>query len=243
MNLNNLSKKELYAKAKELGIKGRGGMTKSQLISAIANFYKADELLQRSAPTDGIHFYQVGYETKDLEERKDIVVSEIGQQEYNIPEKYGFDYIYILPINPTSIHIFWEVTEQSLKNLSYDFGISEPKICIKVIYDGGEYIIKDVSDFGNYYFSSELLVDKKVWAEIGALNEDEFYAIAVSNEAVTPSDSISLEDGELFMMVKDNISKIIRISLGMGAKGIDSELIADGLLKNIFSSKNFRGEK
>lgn len=243
MSLKDLTKKELYAKAKELGIKGRGRMTKSQLVSAIANFYKADELLQRSAPADGIHFYQIGYESKDGAERKEFVAPETKQQEYSIPERYGFDYVYVLPINPISIHIFWEVTEQSLKNFSYEFGIKEPKLCIKLIYDGKEFIIRDVADFGNYYFSSELIVNKKVWAEIGVLNEDEFYSIAVSNEAVIPSDTISLEEEELYMMVKDNISKIINISLGRDAKVLDSDYIANGLLKNIISSKNFRGEK
>jgi hypothetical protein len=243
VKLNNLSKKQLYERAKELGIKGRGRMTKSQLVSAIANFYKADELLQRSAPVDGIHFYQVGYETKDVSEKKEFVAPETKQQEYVIPEKYGFDYVYVLPINPISVHIFWEVTEQSLKNFSYEFGIKEPKLCIKLIYDGGEYIIKDVADFGSYYFSSEFIVNKKVWAEIGVLNEDEFYAIAVSNETIIPSDTISVEEGELFMLVKDNITKIINISLGGDAKGLDSNLIAKGLLNNVISSKKFRGEK
>lgn len=239
MKLNNLSKKQLYERAKELGIKGRGRMTKSQLISAISQVLMPNKLVEKSVDETRIHFYQLGYESaKENDEKQGSL-----QENIELPVKYNFDYIFVLPVNPSSVHVFWEVTEKTIKTIAYENNISELFLCLRILSDNDEFIIKDISDMGNYYFSQEALIDKNVWAEIGLLSGREFYAISVSNYVKMPSNYVSIQEDVVFMQVKENIAKIIDISLGNDEHRPDSSQIAKNFLKTIYSSNKIRGEK
>jgi hypothetical protein len=58
-----------------------------------------------------------------------------------------------------------------------------------------------------------------------------------------PSNYVSIQEDVVFMQVKENIAKIIDISLGNDEHRPDSSQIAKNFLKTIYSSNKIRGEK
>lgn len=237
MKLEMLSKNQLYAKAKNLGIKGRGKMTKTQLISAILNLSKPDVLIQKSAVSDSTHFYQIGYETHPENLKKD----ENKKPDYSIPERYNINYAYVLPINPSSVHIFWEVTSETIKNFSREYGINNPRLFLKILGDFNEVFTASIEEFGSYYFSNEILVGKEIWVEIGILQGSEFYSLIISNRILVPADHISFEEDEFFMTLREQADKILDLSLGSGVKRPGSAEFLKRLIKNISSGNFNRG--
>lgn len=239
MKLELLSKNEIYAKAKNLGIKGRGKMTKTQLISAILNFSSPDSLIQKSASLADTHFYQIGYEDRHDGQKK----GEVEGYDYVIPERYNINYAYLLPINPTSVYIFWEVTPETLKNFSMEYGIEDPKLYLRILGDFSEIFTANIDNFGSYYFTNEVLVGRNVWVEIGVLKDAEFYSLLISNRIVAPSDHVSFEDDEYFMTLRSQVDKIIDLSLGEIDKKPDSGEFLKRLIKNISSGNLNRGQR
>lgn len=235
MELENLTKKELYELAKNLNIKNRSKMTKDELIEAISNEAsdKAKEnLIEKSSTKPEIHHYHIGY-TEDLLPK----VEEKVEEEKPIPERYNIDYIYILPVNPSTVHIFWEITDNTIKYINLNFNVEVEGIQVKIYADDVEIGRIPIDQFGNYYFNSEQLSGKEIWAEVGATSGNEFYSIAITKRINMPRNYISSEEDVTYMTVKEQMEKLILFSLSEGDVAPSSEEYIKKVLKSISSSR------
>jgi hypothetical protein len=232
MELDNLTKKDLYELAKNLNIKNRSKMTKDELIDAISEQTR-ENLIERSSTKPEIHHYHVGYtETATFKKEE-----KVEDKDKPIPDRYNIDYIYLLAVNPSTVHIFWEITDNTIKYISLNFNVVIDGIQIKIYADDVEIGRIPIDQFGNYYFNSEQLKGKEIWAEVGATSGNEFYSIAITKRINMPRDYISSEEDVTYMTVKEQMEKLILFSLSEGDVAPSSEEYIKKVLKSISSSR------
>ncbi|MCK9337108.1 MAG: DUF4912 domain-containing protein [Arcobacteraceae bacterium] len=72
---------------------------------------------------------------------------------YPLAQKYNKDKVVLMPINPTHSFVYWEVTEQTLKNLNIDLG--NIHLSFKLFDENHQEIMEFDSIFsiGDYYIS------------------------------------------------------------------------------------------
>jgi hypothetical protein len=232
MELENLTKKDLYELAKNLNIKNRSKMTKDELMEAISEQAR-ENLIEKSSTKPEIHHYHVGYtETATFKKEE-----KVEDKDKPIPDRYNIDYIYLLAVNPSTVHIFWEITDNTIKYISLNFNVVIDGIQIKIYADDVEIGRIPIDQFGNYYFNSEQLKGKEIWAEVGATSGNEFYSIAITKRINMPRDYISSEEDVTYMTVKEQMEKLILFSLSEGDVAPSSEEYIKKVLKSISSSR------
>jgi len=199
MDLAKMTKSALYELAKEKDIPGRSKMTKKDLVKALDPFFTKSQVEE---PPVG---YEKAEETKPVHK----------PTEYHIPECYNKDTIVLMPVNPSQEYVYWELSENSMKNYQDKLGISELAIILKVFETGGgrELASVRVGRYGNWFFDL-YEPDKTLKAELGLLdNMGNYIAVISSREIKMPSDKVSEEiDSETWMTVGEKIEEIIKLS-------------------------------
>ena len=197
---------ELRNIAKNLGVKLKRNMNKKEILKVVRK------------------------EIKRLEESSDNKVEEISDytklpknpqklpksnESKELPQKYEREKLKIMPVNPSWVYVYWNISEKSrkkLKKLSKNSNIT-----IRVIKKSKEdqEVEKKVIETdlkldqnSNTYF--HLPQDNSAYvAFLGVKNENgEFTPLIESNEIKTPSSSIKSSDKEEWFLIEDG--KIIK---------------------------------
>ena len=129
-----------------------------------------------------------------------------------LPSSYFVDEVVLMPKNPTTLFVYWEIRDDTFERLSKNNHIID-NIVIKLIKDGHEYkkIIRH-ERIGSHYITE---VDASQSYEVLIGYEDQygnFSEVAHSQEAIVPSDKLSDNFDLLWGTVKEdkNTNQIIK---------------------------------
>ena len=129
-----------------------------------------------------------------------------------LPSSYFVDEVVLMPKNPTTLFVYWEIRDDTFERLSKNNHIID-NIVIKLMKDGHEYkkIIRH-ERIGSHYITE---VDASQSYEVSIGYEDQygnFSEVAHSAEAIVPSDKLSDNFDLLWGTVKEdkNTNQIIK---------------------------------
>ena len=129
-----------------------------------------------------------------------------------LPSSYFVDEVVLMPKNPTTLFVYWEIRDDTFERLSKNNHIID-NIVIKLMKDGHEYkkIIRH-ERIGSHYITG---VDASQSYEVLIGYEDQygnFSEVAHSQEAIVPSDKLSDNFDLLWGTVKEdkNTNQIIK---------------------------------
>ena len=129
-----------------------------------------------------------------------------------LPSSYFVDEVVLMPKNPTTLFVYWEIRDDTFERLSKNNHIID-NIVIKLMKDGHEYkkIIRH-ERIGSHYITE---VDASQSYEVLIGYEDQygnFSEVAHSQEAIVPSDKLSDNFDLLWGTVKEdkNTNQIIK---------------------------------
>ena len=109
-----------------------------------------------------------------------------------LPASYFVDEIVLMPKNPTTLYVYWEIRDDTYERLASNNGIID-NVVIKLYKDGKEYrkIIRH-ERIGSHYIT-EIDVDQQHYeASIGYEDQYGNYSeVAHSVEAISPNDKVS----------------------------------------------------
>lgn len=108
-----------------------------------------------------------------------------------LPASYFTDEIVLMPKNPTTLYIYWEIRDDTFERLSSNNGIVD-NVVIKLYKDGYEYrkIIRH-ERIGSHYIT-EIDANQQYEASIGYEDQYGNYSeVAHSVEAIAPNDKVS----------------------------------------------------
>ena len=285
-SLNNLTKEELYKLAREHKVEGRTDMSQAELRASLTNLMLETgktkieaELRDLGTPVIGI-----GSSDKKLPSSLDSVKGASVTSEKvepskvkspyfdgdSLPEFYGEDKIVLMPKNPKWAYVYWEITPERVERAKYEFGdyIVNNSVPTIRVYDVS--MVNFDGSNSNSYFDIELEDGIKEWF-IGGLNPNATYVtdyglktnggtfitLLRSEPTATPSDSVSVNIDEEWMMVEEYFKKIWERSSagrlvdgkwigGMGASGAilgSSEEMLALMLKRMFLDKGANRDK
>lgn len=133
---------------------------------------------------------------------------------YSIPERYYINTLVLLPVNPDTLFLYWEVCDDFVfSKYSGEYDGFMVKIMEK--HQGGireEMSFKVYEQSGRYYVNKHL-PSRTVFASIGIVDSmGRFIELMSSNRVKTPSDTTSIGE-EVWMEKSGEWSEIIRASL------------------------------
>ena len=129
-----------------------------------------------------------------------------------LPSSYFVDEVVLMPKNPTTLFVYWEIRDDTFERLSKNNHIID-NIVIKLMKDGHEYKkIRRHERIGSHYITE---VDASQSYEVLIGYEDQygnFSEVAHSAEAIVPSDKLSDNFDLLWGTVKEdkNTNQIIK---------------------------------
>lgn len=165
-----------------------------------------------------------------------------------LPEGYGATEAALLPRDPNWMFVYWEITENSRKNLAREHG--------EDIFQKGRQVIRvhDVSDgAGAKYFDIAVMHDAKSWyvnvqeagraycCEVGlVLPDGRFIGIVKTNTVSLPAGRVSDVTDEKWMAVTSDFDKLLQLSgveyIGKGSGEVAKSLAQRWeMLRAVFS--------
>ena len=108
-----------------------------------------------------------------------------------LPAAYFTDELVLMPKNPTTLYIYWEIRDDTYERLATNNGVID-NVVIKIFKDGHEYrkIIRH-ERIGSHYIT-EIDVNQNYEASIGYEDQyGNFSEVARSVEAIAPNDKVS----------------------------------------------------
>ena len=129
-----------------------------------------------------------------------------------LPAAYFTDELVLMPKNPTTLYVYWEIRDDTFERLAVDNGVID-NVVIKLFKDGYEYrkIIRH-ERIGSHYIT-EIDVNQNYEASIGYEDQyGNFSEVAHSAEAIAPNDKVSDNIDLLWGTVKfdENTNQLIK---------------------------------
>ncbi len=196
-NLENKTKKELYQIARELKIKGRSKMRKNQLLEAIKSHLAKEEIIKENKPLEmsleednfSSHIHPI---EEDIKKEIEVIIPE---EEPVLPDEYNIDRVVLLPVDPHKHFVYWELSEETFKTVKD----KQAEIYLKLFEEGKEVLkqkidLKSGKQYINYYAPY-----KKLYVELIIEVSETQKTLLKSTEIITPSDTISISEEEVFM--------------------------------------------
>lgn len=230
MNLNKMTKEELYKLAQQYGVRNRSKMSKEELLKAIKKYRRlnAPKEVRKEEPAV----------TSPMPEAPAPAPQPVKKPEFPIPDRYNLDTVVLLPVNPKKEYVYWEVSDKTADSYCSRLNISQPVFILKV-FQGNDSMTEElasvrVSKYGNWYFDL-YCPDMSLWAELGILDSmGNYHAITSSKKIKMPTDKVSTEiDRETWMTVGEKIEKIFELS-GLGDVQKDELLSSARLHSELF---------
>ncbi|GEM_PF-1903315 len=164
--LKSLKKKELYSIAKELKIRGRGKMRKSELLEAIAKTLNlTGELLKEEEEITSYSHLKVVEELRPEKLKRE-----------ELPKEYPTEFLKVIPVNPKLVLILWNARgkEGEIRIYSGEREIGRFKV--------------DLTWKNYYYKLPESMPFEKLWATLKVEGRE-----LSSNQITLPSDKVLVE--------------------------------------------------
>ncbi|BBM40250.1 hypothetical protein JCM16776_0464 [Leptotrichia shahii] len=129
-----------------------------------------------------------------------------------LPAAYFTDELILMPKNPTTLYVYWEIRDDTFERLAVDNGVID-NVVIKLFKDGYEYrkIIRH-ERIGSHYIT-EIDANQNYEASIGYEDQyGNFSEVAHSAEAIAPNDKVSDNIDLLWGTVKfdENTNQLIK---------------------------------
>ena len=129
-----------------------------------------------------------------------------------LPAAYFTDELVLMPKNPTTLYVYWEIRDDTFERLAVDNGVID-NVVIKLFKDGYEYrkIIRH-ERIGSHYIT-EIDANQNYEASIGYEDQyGNFSEVAHSVEAIAPNDKVSDNIDLLWGTVKfdENTNQLIK---------------------------------
>ena len=129
-----------------------------------------------------------------------------------LPAAYFTDELILMPKNPTTLYVYWEIRDDTFERLAVDNGVID-NVVIKLFKDGYEYrkIIRH-ERIGSHYIT-EIDANQNYEASIGYEDQyGNFLEVAHSAEAIAPNDKVSDNIDLLWGTVKfdENTNQLIK---------------------------------
>ena len=129
-----------------------------------------------------------------------------------LPAAYFTDELILMPKNPTTLYVYWEIRDDTFERLAVDNGVID-NVVIKLFKDGHEYrkIIRH-ERIGSHYIT-EIDANQNYEASIGYEDQyGNFSEVAHSAEAIAPNDKVSDNIDLLWGTVKfdENTNQLIK---------------------------------
>ncbi|MFH1956964.1 MAG: translation initiation factor IF-2 N-terminal domain-containing protein [bacterium] len=150
----------------------------------------------------------------------------------SLPEGYGKDMFFILPKDPSVIFACWELNkkiEGSMQIRVYEVTGGKDKTCFDISIN---------PDANNWYIKVPWS-GAKYRAELGVITNGRFIRLLSSNTILVPRAGISDDVDEEWMIVKEDLQKIIR-DTGLGKASRSSLRKAQGYLKSVLGMLRMR---
>ncbi len=218
MNLSKLTKNELMNLAKEKQIKNRTKMNKAELVAQLEPFFQASTNAESSTNN-------VGYDTAPKPEKN----VKPKRDEYPIPAYYNKDMIALMPVDPTSEYVYWEISDHTMSEAKQRLNIAnDEQLTLKVFAHEPEKVLEfasvKVERIGCWYFNINL-ADKIVWAELGYVDKDGVYHSLIKSKTIKmPADKVSeIVDEETWMTIGGDLDKLYKLS-GVGMRDANSSI-------------------
>lgn len=283
-NLYDLSEEELYELARGNKIKGRTDMTKEELREALAKLMMDEgqtkieaEKFDLGTPIIGMGSSNQKLPSSHTSVQTAVAASEVLKGKNSpffdgdpLPDKYYEDILVLMPKNPQWAYAYWEITDNKYNEIKTNYGdqtLSSSKLSIRVYdvtlkeFDGlnaNNYFDVELPEGVNDWFIGGLNPKASYLADIGLKTLDgQFITIVRSKAMETPSDSVSTNIDEEWMIVEEYFKKIMERSSagriidgkwvgGMGASGAmlgSSEEMLALMLKKLIGQKGMKREK
>ncbi|MCD6422895.1 MAG: DUF4912 domain-containing protein [Elusimicrobia bacterium] len=126
----------------------------------------------------------------------------------SLPEKYRWMKVIILPRDPSTVFAYWDIDEKFLRG-SLVLRVYEVEKKKHEFKDRYYFDIHVKGNPGNWYINVPH-PGARYRAEIGVIEFGKFYPIAKSNVILVPRNTISDEVDEEWMIVKEDLQKIIK---------------------------------
>ena len=197
-----------FANKKLFGILGR---KYRKLIKAIDFSYEKispDQIRRRYVETEiNRSKFAKGVEFDGKSNHEDIYFDKAP-----LPAAYFTDELVLMPKNPTTLYVYWEIRDDTFERLAVDNGVID-NVVIKLFKDGHEYrkIIRH-ERIGSHYITG-IDANQNYEASIGYEDQyGNFSEVAHSVEAIAPNDKVSDNIDLLWGTVKfdENTNQLIK---------------------------------
>jgi len=249
--LNAMSKAELIRLAKDRALRGRSGMTREQLIAALAPKADAQKPRRKYIPTE-----DASSETlikKGLDESGRLPQGTLRQEDPPLPGPYNETKIVLLVRDPYWLYAYWEIENTVREDLNREFGTWEQLPLVLRVFDlsnassgmdsRGGYCSNSSSGQSASFFDVPVNPATASWyifvgepshcffVELGVISSSGRYRmIARSNRITTPADSVSDIIDDEWMVVDEHFQRLYHLA---GLPGGASEALLEGYQKRL----------
>lgn len=218
ITLKDKNKNELLAIAKNLNIKGRSLLTKDKLIEEIKK-----KTVKNNQNKTLLETEQKISSSKEINYSSNIPQNNLPTQEIQenieLPHLYNKDMLTLMVRDPYWGFVYWEVSDSTIQK----FNVAKEKLALR-IYDitdlnfngtnAHRFLHIDVGTALNWYVDFGE-ANRSFICELGYLDESgRFIKILSSNRIQTPSDKISNNIDERYMISDEDFEKIFQLSGG-----------------------------
>ncbi len=218
MDLRFKTKKQLYALARQYSIPNRSNMSKDMLVKALMSivFPRTRLPVMSSMTITGIRQdYPSEIPKRHLVSRPSPTWTS-PVDPYPIPLAYERDLLVLMPIDPSTSCVCWELSSRTREKYQVQLKIREPHILLKLYIKNQDknYVLESVrvGQMGNYMFH-HYLPGKDCWVELGVDNKKGSYCtIMVSRHVKMPDDQMHDTGKFVSMTVKKNQQGLLELS-------------------------------
>ncbi len=134
---------------------------------------------------------------------------------YEIPHAYNTDKIVIMPVNPDTSFIYWELTDRLLNSKRRELNVNSANLIIKVFEMEHNrrkeiYSFKATEKIGKRYIKCHISF-KPLVVNAGILKDGEFIELLNSKTTLRPSFENTETEGEVWMKKTKDMHEIFKL--------------------------------
>ncbi len=218
MDLRHKTKKQLDTLARQYKIPNRSRMNKAMLVKALMPIvFPGTRLPVMSSMTiTGIRQDSPSESPASVPVFRTPSTGKSPAESWPIPHTYERDLLALMPIDPSTVYVCWELSSRTKEKYQIQLKIREPhillKLCMKNQYQDHVLESVRVGQIGSYIFN-HYLPGKDCWVEMVMDNEKGSYcSIMVSRHVKMPDDQMHDTGEFVSMTVQKNQQGLLELS-------------------------------